>query len=106
MTTINKVEIRGYVGNYIKLPTQRGQPARFDVLTADRVTTEDGQQITLKNWHTIQTSDLTKVREEIHSAAEVHIRGRLVTRQLGDYREVEILAQELEVLATAKERGR
>jgi len=106
MSVKNEVKLCGYVGEYVRLPTRRGDPARFDILTPDKVKTTDGQVITLQNWHTIQTDDIDFVRDHAEPRAEILVTGRLVCRQTQAGKEVEIVAKRLEIIQTAEERRR
>lgn len=105
ITTKNKVSIRGFVGKYINFPKKRGDPARFDVATIERLRTKDGQLITIKNWHTVRTFDIDKVDDEIRTGDVVEIHGRLDTSVVAGNKHVEITADEIEVLLTQEQRN-
>lgn len=103
--TKNKAEIRGFVGRYIRLPNKRGDPARFDVMTVERHRTESGELVTDKNWHTIRTFDVDKVRDEIHTGALVEVFGRMDTNLVDKkHKQVELTADDFEVLLTQDQR--
>lgn len=103
--TRNEVYIRGFVGRYIRLPSGRGDPARFDVLTVEYLKDGDrGETATVKDWHTIKTWDIDVVREDIHSGALVEVRGRMDTVQLDGVKGVEISTNDIRVLLTQDQR--
>lgn len=103
--TKNRVEIRGFVGRYIKLPSKRGDPARFDVATVERFRTNSGELVTDKNWHTVRSFDVEKVEDEIHTGALVEVCGRMDTSLIDKrYKHVEITADNFEVLLTQDQR--
>ena len=102
--TKNKVELRGFVGRYIKAPSKRGDPYRFDIGTVERFRTESGELITKKNWHTIRSFEVEKVEDEIHTGALVEVEGRMDTALVNGSKHVEITADNFEVLLTQDQR--
>lgn len=100
----NRVEIRGYVGRYVKLPGKRGDPARFDVVTVERFRTAQKELITQKNWHTVKCFDVESVEEEVHTGALVEVTGRMDTSTVNGSKCVEIAADSFEVIMTQKQR--
>lgn len=104
--TINSVHLQGFVGDYIKLPTDPDGPARFDIMTSDRLTTVEGEIISTHDWHTIVTSDLEFVRQKVKTGALVKVKGRLSSRKTGNGQQVEIAARELELVSGPKRRRR
>lgn len=109
MQTKNSVTIRGFVGRFIKDPRERDDPMRFDVLTIERVRTSSRTRETVskKDWHTIKTWDRSVV-DRIHPGACVEVEGRLDTRMVGKnsdmLRQVEVIAESVDVLMTQRER--
>lgn len=109
MQTKNSVTIRGFVGRFIKDPRDRDDPTRFDVLTVERVRTSGRTRETVskKDWHTVKTWDRSII-EKIHPGACVEIEGRLDTRMVGKnnemLRQVEVVAESVDVLMTQRER--
>ena len=103
--TENTVHLRGFVGDYIKLPNDPGGPARFDIMTSDRLTTLEGEIISTHDWHTIVTSNLEFV-EELATGALVDVKGRISSRKTSNGTQVEIAARELELVSGAKRRRR
>jgi hypothetical protein len=98
MRTCNRVELKGFVGQFVKLPTRRGDPARFDIMTSERLTTTDGEVIPTHDWHTIQTQKLQFVKDEITQGVLVHITGRITTRKAKGTKIVEIVAHTIEII--------
>ena len=98
MNTRNRVELQGYVGKFIAMPKQRGDPARFDIMTSERLTTTDGEVIPTHDWHTIQTSNIQFVKEYVECGALISVVGRLTTRKVRSGKIVEIVARELSIV--------
>lgn len=96
MNTINRVELQGYVGKFINMPKRRGDPARFDIMTSERLTTTDGEVIPTHDWHTIQTSNIQFVRQYVKEGALIRVAGRITTRKVKSGKIVEVVARELE----------
>ena len=105
ITTKNKVSIRGFVGRYIYLPKKRGDPARFDVATIERIRSESGELLTIRNWHTVRTFDVAKVDDDIRTGDVVEIHWRLDTSLVNGNKQGEITADEIEVLLTQEQRN-
>ncbi len=103
--TTNSVHLCGFVGDYIKLPNGDG-PARFDIMTSDRLTTVEGEIISTHDWHTIVTSDLEFVRQKVKTGALVLVKGRISSRKTGSGPQVEIAARELELVSGPTKRRR
>lgn len=109
MNTKNMVTIRGFVGRFIKEPRDQGDPARFDILTVERVraNSRSREMVTKKDWHTIKTWD-DELIKRIHPGACVEIEGRLDTRMVGkngdSVRLVEVIAERINILLTQRER--
>lgn len=104
ITTKNKVVVRGFVGRYIHIPKKRGDPARFDVATIERIRSESGELLTIRNWHTVRTFDVAKVDDDIRTGDVVEIHGRMDTSLVNGNKHVEITADEIEVLLTQEQR--
>lgn len=105
ITTKNEVVLRGFVGRYVHLPKKRGDPARFDLGTVERLRTDDGELITKKNWHTIKTYDVDKVDEEVITGTILEVTGRMDTDLVDGKKVVEIVADQIEILLTQAERN-
>lgn len=105
INTKNRVEIRGFVGRYVHLPKKRGDPARFDIGTVERLRTEKGELVTKKDWHTIKTFDVNKVDDEISTGTLVEITGRMDTALVDGRKVVEIVADEIVVILTQEQRN-
>jgi hypothetical protein len=104
--TKNKVDLRGFVGRYIKLPSKRGDPARFDIATIERFrTARSGELITQQNWHTIRCFDTDRVRDEIHTGALVELSGRMDSSYPNQSKVVEITVDDFEVILTQDQRS-
>lgn len=103
--TENSAHLCGFVGDYIKLPSGDG-PARFDIMTSDRLTTIEGEIISTHDWHTIVTADLEFVRSKVVTGALVDVRGRISSRKTSNGTQVEIAARELELVSGPKRRRR
>lgn len=88
--TVNKVFLRGYVGQYIKMPAHKGDPARFDMCTADRLDTLDGP-ISRKSWHTVRTMDYDFVTG-LRPGDLVEFWGRMETELVNGSKKVEVVA--------------
>jgi hypothetical protein len=101
--TENSVRLCGFVGDYIKLPDGDG-PARFDIMTSDRLNTLEGEIISTHDWHTIVTSDLEFVRSNVRTGALIKISGRISSRKTGNGPQIEIAARELELVTGPKRR--
>lgn len=104
--TENKVLLKGFVGDYIRLPTYQGDPARFDIMTSTRLTTTEGEIISTHDWHTIVTSDVDFVREKVTTGALVKVRGRISSRKTNNGRQTEIVAREIELVEEPRRRRR
>ena len=100
--THNEARLTGFVGDYIRLPVNEGDPCRFDIMTSDRFTTLEGEIISVHDWHTIVTTDIDFMRESVETGALVRVVGRISCRRVreGD-RAVEIMARELELIEGA-----
>jgi hypothetical protein len=88
--TANKVWLRGYVGQYIKLPAHKGDPARFDMCTVDRLETPEGP-VSKKSWHTIRTMDYDFVAD-LRPGDLVEFWGRMETELVTSIKKVEVVA--------------
>jgi single-stranded DNA-binding protein len=104
--TENKVLLKGFVGDYIRLPTYQGDPARFDIMTSTRLNTTEGEIISTHDWHTIVTSDVDFVERYVVTGALIKVRGRLSSRKAASGRQTEIIARELELVEEPKRRRR
>lgn len=103
--TRNEVTLRGYVGNYVRMPKRRGDPARFDLLTIERGRKEGtGELITDKNWHTCKTWEFIEFKEKVHTGAWIEVRGRIDTRMADGTKVVEVVVDSIDVLLTQEQR--
>lgn len=104
--TINSVHLQGFVGDYIKISADPAGPARFDIMTSDRLTTVEGEIISTHDWHTVVTSDLEFVKSKVRTGALVSVKGRISSRKTGSGVQVEIAARELELVVGPTRRRR
>ena len=104
MRTENHVRLRGYVGKYSRIPTNREDPARFDIMTIERFKTEDGGLVSKKTWHAVFSWDTDLVEKFVHQGAWVEVLGRLDIRMVEERRLVSVEAKVIRVLMTQRDR--
>ena len=104
--TINSVHLRGFVGDYVLDNPTEGCPARFDIMTSDRLNTLEGEIISVHDWHTVVTSDVAFVKEHVKTGLLIDVKGRITTRKGGEGPRVEIDARKLEIIGESKRRRR
>jgi hypothetical protein len=106
--TENTVYLKGFVGDYSNIPDDVDTPARFDIVTSERLKTVEGEVISTHDWHTIVTPDHAFVRDNAKPGTLIEVWGRISSRKVRFGRQVEVIARELNVTERSKikrERG-
>lgn len=104
ISSINKVWLRGFVGRYIKMPVRPSDPARFDLVTIEKVTIDTGEVHTNKHWLTIKTWDQSFVQHNVHTGDLVEVVGSITSRLINNQRSIEIKASSIEVMVSQADR--
>lgn len=104
MTTINKVQLSGNLGNNPEIKTfeDGNKIVRFSLATNEDYTTRKGEKATDTQWHfiTLKGKLALRAEAELQKGSAVSVEGRLVTRSYTDKNGqkkyiTEVLANEL-----------
>ena len=105
MEQINKIELRGNVGN-VKLQTVgNNENIRFSVATNYAYKDKEGRPVIETTWHNVtawsgcKSADITAIKKGIAVEVEGHIRANRYTASDGESRVIyEVLARDVKII--------